>query len=147
MFKKQVQSKYKIKSSSQFLNWSEDYSGEDLSDAVEHINLMRNRRMEKGIYDAEFLKIEKMNPQKLLPASAFKGKAVGWLKAFEKEDWPKIFDKYLNRELDYLFEGEDIDSPIMIDDEIGDGYGRIHLAYALGEEIPVAVFKGINDDE
>lgn len=140
-FVNNVYKKYETISS--FLKWMDDYNSEDVGDAIDQINLMRNRRMEKGISDAEFEHIEERDPRKLLPASAFKGKAFGWLKTTPKEQWPEVFNKYIGRNLDHLFENEANWSPVVIDDELGDGYGRVHLAYALGEKLPVAVFKGI----
>jgi len=142
-FKKDVNKLYKVISEHKILNWTDDYSGDDLSDAIDHINLMRNRNFDKGISDADFLRIEDVDPKRLLPVSAFKGKAFGWLKKSQpKHKWAEEFNKYLNRKLDHLFEQEELDCPIVIDGELGDGYGRVHLAYALEETLPVAVFKG-----
>jgi hypothetical protein len=131
------------------LKWSDDTVDDDLIDAIDHVNLMKNRRMEKGIYDVEFIENKTMDPRKLRQSSAFMGKPYGWLKGTPKETWVKEFDKIYDRDISYILDSGDnheFNLPIAIDDELCDGYARVLLAHALGENVPVAYFKGIVDE-
>jgi 8-oxo-dGTP pyrophosphatase MutT (NUDIX family) len=131
---------------SKLLNWSDEYTGEDVGDALDHINLMRNRNMQKGFEDIYYVEDKKnVDPKTLLPAIAFKGKEKGWLKTFPKEEWVSEFKKVHDRDISLILEASDYDGinlPIVVDGELGDGYARVILAYALGETVPVAMFTG-----
>ena len=146
--KKLILALYKILAEP-ILQWSDEVFGDDLQDAIDHVNLMKNRRMEKGIYDVEFIENKTMDPRKLRQPGAFKGKPYGWLKGTPKETWVKEFDKIYDRDISYILDvdHDEFNIPIAIDDELCDGYARVLLAYALGEHAPIAYFKGIVDDE
>jgi hypothetical protein len=147
--KKLILALYQIVAES-ILKWSDDYDDSDLDDAIDHINLIRNRNFEKGYKALEVIEYKKVDPRKLLPPSSFKGKPYGWLVYIPKKDWIQEFKKIYNRDISYILkmESEDgISLPIVIDDTLSDGYARVQLACALGEHVPVAYFKGIVDEE
>lgn len=125
----------------QSLNWSKEYDDEDLGDAIDHINVQRNRFMEKGIRDVEFIKRQdEVEPEKLLPKSAFKDLKKGWLQEYPPEEWVSVIKKKFKRE--FNVDLKNLSDVIVIDDDVGDGMGRIHLAYGLGQKIPVSYFRG-----
>jgi hypothetical protein len=128
-------------------NTESDYD-DDLMDAIDHVNVMKNRNMEKGFSDVEFEGIyEGMDHSKLLPKTAFKGKQSGWLLSVPDRERATVFDNFIGRRgWVNNFIGDRIKPPIMIDDEIGDGFARIQYAHALGEDLPVAKFKGLKGD-
>lgn len=123
------------------LNWLKEYDDEDLHDAIDHINVQRNRFMEKGISDVEFLKRQdEVEPEELLGKSAFKNLKKGWLREYPPDEWVSVIKKKFKRE--FNVDLKNLSDVIVIDDDVGDGMGRIHLAYGLGQKIPVSYFKG-----
>ena len=120
---------------------------DDLADALDHNNLMRNRNFQKGFSDLEYIEDKKVNPQKLLPYISFKGKKFGWLRDISYEKWAEEFKKIYNRDISYILamsEKDGINLPIVIGGDLADGFGRVLLAYGVGEKLPVALFSGVD---
>ena len=134
---------------SNILNWSDDYSDEDVADAHDHVNLMRNRNFQAGYDELKFIETkENVDPKRLLRVVSFKNKTLGWLKSFPKKEWVKEFKKVYERDISTILKASNTDGisiPIVIGDELGDGYARVILAYSLGEKLPVAFFEGVSD--
>lgn len=136
----------KIVANQTILNWTEDIDGDDFNDALDHINLMRNRNFQQGYNDLELKDKKTVDPKELLPVVAFKSKPYGWLKEYPKNKWINEFKKVYDRDISHILkasENEGINSPIVIDNEIADGIARTKLAYSLGEKLPVAFYRGI----
>jgi len=127
------------------LNWSLEVDGEDIQDAIDHTSLMRNRSMSNGLVDVIEDALEEVEPETLLPASAFKGKKKGWLLEYPRDSWQIEFKKVYNKDIKHILEAsraDGINSAIAIDGSLADGYTRTFLAYAVGEKVPVQYFKG-----
>ena len=142
----------KITAKDVILQWSQDYNPDDIGDAVDHINLMRNRRMETGIYDAEYIENKMVDPQTILPKQVQKIKPKGWLKSIPEDQWAdelnKTYDRLLkDRNFKEMLEMNEFDDVIVIEDELADGYGRSLLAFSLGEDVSASFFNGIYDEE
>jgi hypothetical protein len=137
---------FQVTGDSGLLNWSDDVDDDDLGDALDHSNLQRNRSMQKGFSDLDLLDIETVDPRKVLPAKAFKGKPYGWLKEIPKEDWISEFKKVFDRDISYILKASDsegISPVIVIDGDLADGFARTQLAYSLGESLPVGRYEGV----
>lgn len=118
----------------------------DLDDAVDHHNLMANRRMEHYSDLGENYKELLVEPHKMLPSLKNSGKEFGFLKDIPQNEWVDklkgVFDK--NRDYSHIIKKKisgQLSPAISINDELSDGYGRAHLAYALGEKLPVLNYK------
>ena len=125
------------------LNWSGDFDSDDMDDAIDHINLMKNRRMEKHICDIKLLEKKQSSSIELVP-TVFKNKSYGWLKALNKNSWAKQFLKIYDKDISKILiasRKKGISMPIIIDDVIADGLTRIVFAYSVGEDLPVGYFK------
>ena len=145
MFSQKVTSKYVVRGAPDVLKWSDDYDGDDLGDALDHVNLMRSRQMEHSISAVEEIDVKVTEPQKLLPTLAFKGKPFGWLKAEPKASWVALMKDVYKRDVSHILEKEEINPPIAIEGELGDGFARVLLAYSLGEKLPVVYFEEETD--
>lgn len=141
---------YLVRASSSVLNWSDSPEGSDLDDALDHVNLMRNRRMEKGVGNVEEIDEKLVDPESLLPKQAFKGKVKGWLLKVDRNLWLSEFHDVHEREIKHILElsaRDGIPPVIVIDDEVGDGYARIILAYALNEQVAAVFYEETEGDE
>jgi hypothetical protein len=130
--------------SSPKLHWLDEVDDDDLTDAIDHINLQRNRFMEKGVGELESVDSGIMvAPEKLLPASAFEGKDKGWLLDLPKDEWAGALRKTHERDFTQLLEQATtgLTDVIVIEDELCDGYGRSFLAYGLGEDVSATYYE------
>jgi len=123
-------------------NWDDDYSTDDLMDAIDHYNLMANRSMSRGIKDASYIESVEMNPNELFPESAFKNKKFGWLNDIPESQWKEEFRKLYGRDISHILDQENLNPAIMINGELTDGFARVHLSHGLGVKVPIAKFKG-----
>ena len=124
------------------MNWSGEYDDDDLNDAIDHINLQRNRNMDEGLGEVDSTDQKMVNPTELLPRSAFNNKKAGWLKAVPSDQWNAELQKDNNRDFTHIIEQvqSGLNDVIVIEGDLGDGFGRVHLAYALGEKVSVTYF-------
>jgi len=128
------------------LGYSGDYNSEDLEDAITHLQYSGGQMDHiNGEYDypEETADVKAVDPEKILPSKSFK-KPKGWLKQIPKEKWAEEFKKVYDRDFAGVLaakESGELYPAIMINGDLGDGFGRAQLAHALGEKIPVARFK------
>jgi hypothetical protein len=118
----------------------------DISDAIDHHNLVSNRRGEMYGEISEDYDTSIKKPSELLPAHALQ-QEVGWLLKHPKEEWAaKMAEafKQTGRDFSHIIDKKskkELSPPITINGELVDGFGRVHLAHALGENVPVFNYK------
>jgi hypothetical protein len=130
------------------LGYSDEYDEEDLQDAINHLRYPGNAMAPiNGDYDyPESTATKIMEPEKLLPAKAFK-KPKGWLKEIPEANRAAEFAKLYKRDPETIQEilqakaAGELKLPIVINGDLGDGFGRVLLAHGLGEKVPVEVFR------
>src|SRR5690606_14240938 len=118
------------------------------NDALDHFHLQANRNMER-YGDAEYVGTELRHPHEVQPRSAPKGKP-GWLRAHPPDQWAQRFQGMHGRDSNHIIRQQPegtLPHAISINGALSDGFGRAHLAHALGEQLPVAEFSAKRVDK
>lgn len=123
---------------------SDDYY-DDIQDAVDHHNLISNRLGQRYGNVGEYHDIKVKHPHDIIPQLKEQPQGFGWLRQYPEHEWEsKMKEVYPKRDfkhtLDKKKKGE-LSPAIMINNTLSDGYGRVHLAHALGEGVPVMYHK------